>query len=86
MSGVDPYRSVATVRAEIEEEGEKETSVRLFLTFVTSTPSEGSSSREGGARRSSEAAGEVVSKSAVYDDYLDAIEDRVQAFRGEDDS
>lgn len=86
MSGVDPYRSVATVRAEIEEEGEKETSVRLFLTFVTSTPSEGSSSREGGARRSSEAAGEAVSKSAVYDDYLDAIEDRVQAFRGEDDS
>lgn len=88
VSGVDFSRSVETVRAEIEEAGDEETSVRLFLTFVEPAPPETStsSSRKSGAYRSSEAAGQAISKSAVYDDYLDAIEDRVRALRGEDDS
>lgn len=84
VDAMDPYRPVETVRAYVERKGEGEASVRLFLTFLEPRlgPSLGPS-RGNMERQSSSVVGEAVGKSAVYDDYLDAIADRVRDLRGE---
>lgn len=83
VDGVSPHRRVETVRAKIEDEGEGEASVRLLMTFLDPAPSP---SLNDGTRRSSEAAGQAVDRSVIYDDYLDAIAARVQDFRDTDAS
>lgn len=79
---IEARRRVERVRARIEEEG-AEVDVQLFLTF---TDQSGTVQRRAPNRERAEAeaaAGRVLSSSAIYDEYLDAIEDRVAALRGE---
>ena len=77
---IETHRRVETVRACIEPEDE-EVDVRLFLTFMDQS---GTVRQREPDRKDEEA--EVVmdkmfSSGAVYDDYLDAIEERVEALR-----
>ena len=72
-----------TVRARIEPDG-GEVDVRLFLTFMDQS---GTTQRRELDRERKEAdaiADKVISSSAVYDDDLDAIEDRVEDLRDAD--
>jgi hypothetical protein len=79
VSGVGVNRPVETVRTYVEREGEA-ASVRLFLTFLEPGPTrQGGGVRQNG-RRARNAGGEAFSKSMIYDDYLDAIENRVVAY------
>ncbi len=81
VSGVGMSHPVETVRAYVEQEGEESVSVRLFLTFLDPAPSTREpTAGSRGNRTQNEGAG-VVNKSVVYDDYLDAIEERVNGYR-----
>lgn len=82
VDAMDPYRPVETVRAYVEREEKGKVSVRLFMTFLRPPPTNGSTSPRDGERHSTTGIGEAIDKSTVYDDYLDAIADRVQEFRG----
>ena len=78
---IETYRRVEKARARLESE-EGEVDVQLFLTFMDQS---GTVRRRAPDRESREAeavAGRMLSSSAIYDDYLDAIEDRVAALRG----
>lgn len=80
VEGVDPYHPVETVQAYIEEDGE--VSVRLLMTFLEPRPSNPPRDpREKGERRSSKATKQVLSKSAMYYEYLDTIAERVWALQ-----
>ena len=71
------------MRARIESDG-RETERRLFLTFMDQS---GTTQRREPDRERKEAdaiADKVISSSAIYDDYLDAIEDRVKDLRDAD--
>lgn len=83
VDGVSPHRRVETVRAEIEDEGGGEASVRLMMTLLDPGPSP---PRDDGTHRSSEAAETAIDRSVIYDDYLDAIAARVEDFRDTDAS
>ena len=72
-----------TVRARIEPDG-GEVDVRLFLTFMDQS---GTTQRREPDRERKEAdaiADKVLSSSAIYDDDLDAIEERVEDLRNVD--
>ena len=72
-----------TVRTHIEPDG-RETEGRLFLTFMdqSGTTQRGEPDRE---RKEADAiADKVISSSDIYDDNLDAIEDRVEDLRDAD--
>ena len=74
---------VETVRARIEPDG-GEVDVRLFLTFMDQS---GTTQRRELDRKCKEAdaiADKVISSSAIYDDDLDAIEERVEDLRDAD--
>lgn len=78
---IEAYRRVETARARIEPEDE-EVGVQLFLTFLDQS----GTVQQPPDRRSEEAEaamGKVLSSSAIYDDYLDAIEQRVPDLQAE---
>jgi len=83
---IESHRRVETVRARLEpEEEEEDVDVRLFLTFMDQS---GTVRQREPDRKNEEA--EVVmdkmfSSGAVYDNYLDAIEGRVDALRASED-
>jgi hypothetical protein len=84
VDGVGPYHPVETVRAEIDDVDGGDVDVRLVLTFLEPRPpSPPPPPRGRGDHRSSDVAETAVSRSAVYDDYLDAIERRVRDFNTE---
>lgn len=77
---IEARRRVEKARARVESE-EGGADVRLFLTFMDQT---GTVQRREPDRKSEEAeavAETVLSRSAIYDEYLDAIEKRVAEFR-----
>ncbi len=82
VEAMNPYRPVETIRAHVEREGDETASVRLFMTFLDPPSGSGSVSARSGSRRRSASVGGAMSKSTIYDDYLDAIASRVAAFQG----
>jgi len=82
VDAMNPYRPVETVRAYVEREGDGTASVRLFMTFLDPPSGSGSAPSRSGSRRQSSSVGGAMSKSNVYDDYLDAIASRMKAFQG----
>jgi len=79
---IEAYRRVEKARARIEPE-DGEVDVQLFLTFMDQS---GTVRRRAPDRESREAeavADKMLSSSAIYDDYLDAIEQHVQDLRAE---
>jgi hypothetical protein len=79
VSGVGGNRPVETVRAYVERE-EDAVSVRLFLTFLDSGGASRGVSGTRSGRRTQDAGGGALNKSIIYDDYLDAVEERVVAY------
>ena len=80
---IETRRRVEKARARIEPDG-GEVDVRLFLTFMDQS---GTTQRREPDRERKEAdaiADKVISSSAIYDDYLDAIEERVEDLRDAD--
>ena len=80
---IEARRRVEKARARIEPDG-GEVDVRLFLTFMDQS---GTTQRRDLDRERKEAdaiADKVISSSAIYDDYLDAIEERVEDLRDAD--
>jgi len=77
---IEAHRRVESARADIREE-EGETEVRLVLTLMDRS----GTVQRGQPKDRSEAAeavvGRVLSSSAIYDEYLDAIEERVEDVR-----
>jgi hypothetical protein len=79
---IETYRRVEKAQARIEPE-DGEADVQLFLTFMDQS---GTVRRRAPNRENREAeavADKMLSSSAIYDDYLDAIEQRVQDLRAE---
>lgn len=79
---IEAYRRVEKVQARIEPEDE-ETDVTLFLTLMDQS---GTVQRRVSNRRKEKAeavADRMFSTSAIYDDYLDAIEQRVNDLQEE---
>lgn len=82
VRAIEARRRVEAVRARLKEEGD-EVDVQLFLTFMDQSGTVRRRAPNGERAEREAAAGRVLSSSAVYDEYLDAIEDRVAALRGE---
>jgi hypothetical protein len=79
---IEARRRVERVRARIEGNG-SEVDVQLFLTFTDQSGTVQRRAPDGERAETEAAAGRVLSSSAIYDECLDAIEDRVAALRDE---
>lgn len=80
---IETRRRVETVRARIEpEDGEAE--VRLYLTFMDQSGTTQRREPDRERKKADAVADKVLSSSAIYDDYLDAIEERVKDLRNAD--
>jgi hypothetical protein len=79
---IEAYRRVETVRARLDPEGGA-VDVQLFLTFMDQS---GTVRHRAPNRTNKEAeavADKMLSSSTIYDDYLDAIEQRVRDLQAE---
>lgn len=83
VDGLEPSHPVETVQARVKRQ-EGGTSVRLMMTFLEPRPDDpGSRLGEDEESQSDEAVEKAIDRSAIYDEYLDAIERRVRDLRGE---
>lgn len=83
VDGLEPSHPVETVQARVKSH-EEGASVQLMMTFLERRP-DGPASPPPvkGTSQSEEAAEEAIDRSAIYDEYLDAIERRVRELREE---
>ena len=79
---IETYRRVEKARARLESE-EGEVDVQLFLTFMDQSGTVRRRAPDRENRETEAVAGRMLSSSTIYDDYLDAIEQRVQDLRAE---
>ena len=80
---IETHRRVETMRARITSEN-GETEVRLFLTFMDQSGTTQRREPDRDRKKADAVADKVLSSSAIYDDYLDAIEERVEDLRNAD--
>ena len=83
MRVIEARRRVEKARAWIENEG-GEGDVRLVLTFTDQSGTVRRRTLDGGDDGAEAALDEALSSSAIYDEYLDAIEERAAVLRGDD--
>lgn len=81
VKAIEGRRRVEKVRAYVEEADGEDIEVQLILTFLDQSGTVDRGTREG---EPGAATGRVVSRSAIYDDFLDDIEERVRELRGLD--
>jgi hypothetical protein len=77
---IETQRRVETARAHIEEEN-GETEVRLVLTMMDQSGSVEGRRPEDRSEAAEAVVDKALSSSAIYDEYLDAIEERVEEFQ-----
>jgi hypothetical protein len=82
---IEAYRRVETVRARIEPEDGEETDVTLFLTLMDQSGTVHRRVPDRKNERVEAVMDKAFSSSAIYDDYLDAIEQRVKDLREENE-
>ncbi|MFB6274503.1 MAG: hypothetical protein ABEL51_16590 [Salinibacter sp.] len=78
---IETRRRVEKARVRIQKDDE-EVSVRLFLTFMDQSGTVQQREPDREQEEAEAVAAKVLSSSAIYDEYLDAIENRVGTLRG----
>ncbi|MFB6279719.1 MAG: hypothetical protein ABEK75_09450 [Salinibacter sp.] len=84
VRAIEPYRRVETVRAYVEE-GRGSAEVRLVLTLMDQSGTVQRQSSKDERTLAETAADNALSSSAIYDEYLDAIQERVEDLRSADE-
>lgn len=77
---IETYRRVETARAHIQEE-DGATEIRLVLTMMDQSGSVGQRQPKARNEAPKAVADKALSSSTIYDEYLDAIEERAEEFR-----
>jgi len=79
---IEARRRVEQVRARLEDE-DGGVDVQLFLTFMNQSGTTRRRAPDGEDEEAEAAVDKALSSSTIYDEYLDAIEERVAALQGE---
>lgn len=75
---IETHRRVEKARARIQPDGDGEAEVQLFLTFMDQSGTVRPPAPDDEDEEAEAAASKALSSSAIYDEYLDAIEKRVR--------